>query len=208
MWQVHSDIALVLAAWLVLSAVFPEMNFGLLGDSAWRNAVSAIWTIGLGIVSGAGAVVIGLVSGFAGVGGGTLSGRRSRTTIRVALALGAVLSVPSAGLAETIDEPAQFAVLGLGSAPCANLIRAAVKTAASTEADRQAMLSWAQGYLSFYNSVTEGTYDVTRGAGADALENWLLEFCRKNPRASLMNAVDELLLGGTELSLLPKPTTH
>jgi hypothetical protein len=74
--------------------------------------------------------------------------------------------------------------------------------------NRQAMLSWAQGYLSFYNSVSEGTYDVTRGTGAYALENRLLEFCRKNPRASLMNAVDELLVEGAEPSLLPKHTTR
>ena len=57
------------------------------------------------------------------------------------------------------------------------------------------MLAWAQGYLSFYNSVSEGTYDVTGGVGAAALQEWLFEFCRKNPQASLMNAIDELLVG-------------
>lgn len=115
--------------------------------------------------------------------------------------------MPNVGFAE-IDEPAQFAVLGVGSAPCASFIRAVGKTGQFTEVDRQAMVSWAQGYLSFYNSVTEGTYDVTRGTGADALEDWLLEFCRKNQRASLINAVNQLLLGRDEPSLVLKRTTH
>jgi len=133
--------------------------------------------------------------------------RHKRATTLVVLTLGSVISMPSVGFTE-IDEPAQFAALGVGSEPCTSFVKAVGKKAPFTEVDRQAMLSWAQGYLSFYNSVTEGTYDVTRGTGANALENLLLEFCRKNPRASLMNAVDELLIGGAEPSLLPKGTSH
>ena len=60
------------------------------------------------------------------------------------------------------------------------------------------MLAWAQGYLSFYNSISEGTYDVTSGVGAAALQERLFEFCRQNPQASLVNAIDELLVGGAE----------
>ena len=60
------------------------------------------------------------------------------------------------------------------------------------------MLAWAEGYLSFYNSVSEGTYDVTAGAGAAALQEWLFGFCQQHPQASLMNAVDELLVGGAQ----------
>lgn len=151
---------------------------------------------------------IGRASGFAGTGAGTLSGWHSRTSTLVALTLGAMMSMPAAGLAETSDEPAQFAVLGVGLTPCTSLIRALGKTAQFTEVDRQAMLSWAQGYLSSYNSVSEGIYDVTRGNDANALENWLFEFCRKNPRASLMNAVDELLTKSAEPPLLLKHTTR
>jgi hypothetical protein len=131
-----------------------------------------------------------------------LPGARSRTTTLVALALGVVMSMPSAGLAE-IDEPAQFAVLGLGSAPCSNFVRAVSKTAGFTDADRLAMLAWAQGYLSFYNSVEEGTYDVTHGSGPVALQQWLVEFCRKHPRGLFISAVNQLLLtGGREQPVL------
>ena len=109
-----------------------------------------------------------------------------------------LISLPPAGLADTLDAPGQFATLGVGSAPCFTVIKAVGKTAHFKEADSQAMLAWAQGYLSFYNSVSEGTYDVTSGAGADALQGWLSEFCRKNPQAFLMNAADELMIGGVE----------
>ena len=65
------------------------------------------------------------------------------------------------------------------------------------------MLSWAQGYLSFYNSVSEGTYDVTHGSGPVALQQWLVEFCQKNPRGLFISAVNQLLLtGGHEQPVL------
>ena len=133
--------------------------------------------------------------------------RQSRTVTLVAFAFGAVLSVSSAGLAETNDEPAQFAVLGIGSAPCTNFVRAVSKSAGSTDADRLAMLAWAQGYLSFYNSVSEGTYDVTHGSGPVALQQWLVEFCQKNPRGLFISAVNQLLLtGGHEQPVLGSVT--
>src|SRR3984893_10531084 len=97
-----------------------------------------------------------------------LDARHSRTTTLVAFAFGIVFSVSAAGLAETSDEPPQFATLGIGSAPCTNFVRAVSKTGGFTETDRVAMLSWAQGYLSFYNSVSDGTYDVTHGTGPAA----------------------------------------
>jgi hypothetical protein len=132
-----------------------------------------------------------------------LGARQSRTTTLVAFAFGAVFSVSSAGLAETSDEPAQFAVLGIGSAPCTNFVRAVSKSVGFTDADRLAMLAWAQGYLSFYNSVSEGTYDVTHGSGPVALQQWLVEFCQKNPRGLFISALDQLLLtGGHEQPVL------
>ena len=128
--------------------------------------------------------------------------QRRRTTSLVALAFTALICASPAGLADFFDAPGQFAILGVGSAPCTTVIRAVGQTPQVKEADPQAMLAWAQGYLSFYNSVSEGTYDVTGGAGATALQEWLFEFCRQNPQASLMNAVDELLVGGAQHPLL------
>jgi hypothetical protein len=131
----------------------------------------------------------------------------NRTTGLVALALGVLICGAPAGVADTLDVPGQFAILGVGSAPCTSVIRAVGQTAPVRETDRQAMLAWAQGYLSFYNSVSEGTYDVTGGVGAAALQEWLFEFCRQHPQASLTNAVDELLVGGAQHSFL-KSITH
>ena len=122
--------------------------------------------------------------------------QRCRTTSLLTLALGVSICVPPAGVADTLDVPSQFAILGAGSAPCTSVIRTVSQTPQVREADRQAMLAWAQGSLSFYNSVSEGTYDVTGGAGATALQEWLFEFCRQHPQASLMNAVDGLLVSG------------
>jgi hypothetical protein len=127
---------------------------------------------------------------------------RSTMATLVALAMGVLISMSPTGLADTLDAPGQFTTLGVGSAPCFTVIKAVGKTAHFKEADSQAMLAWAQGYLSFYNSVSEGTYDVTGGAGADALQEWLSEFCRKNPQAFLMNAADELMIGGVEQTFL------
>src|SRR5690242_8635201 len=81
--------------------------------------------------------------------------QRSRTTGLVALALGVLICSQSAGLADFFDEPNQFAILGVGSAPCTSVIRAVGQKGQVREADRQAMLAWMQGYLSFYNSVSE-----------------------------------------------------
>jgi hypothetical protein len=123
---------------------------------------------------------------------------RRRTTSLIAIAPAVLVCASPAALADFSDSPGQFAVLGVGSAPCTSVTRAVGQTAQVRETDRQAMLAWAQGYLSFYNSVSEGTYDVTAGVGADALQEWLFEFCRQNPQASLVNAVDELLVGGAQ----------
>ena len=120
----------------------------------------------------------------------------TRRTSLVVLAFAVLISSSPAGLADFFDAPNQFAILGVGSAPCTSVIRDVGQTAQVRETDRQAVLAWAQGYLSFYNSVSEGTYDVTGGVGAAGLQEWLFEFCRQNPQASLMNAVDELLVGG------------
>ena len=90
---------------------------------------------------------------------------RSTNAILVALTTGMLISLAPAGLADTLDAPSQFATLGVGSAPCFTVIKAVGKTAHFKETDGQAMLGWAQGYLSFYNSILEGTYDVTGGAG-------------------------------------------
>jgi hypothetical protein len=133
--------------------------------------------------------------------------QRSRTTSLLGLAFAVLICGARAGVADTLDEPSQFAILGVGSAPCTTVTRAVGPMPQIREADRQAMIAWAQGYLSFYNSVSEGTYDVTGGVGAAALQEWLLEFCRHNPQASLINAVDELLVGGAQHPLL-KPIRH
>ena len=133
--------------------------------------------------------------------------QRSRTTSLLGLAFGALICGSPAGLGDTLDVPSQFAVLGVGSAPCTSVVRAVGQTAQPKETGRQAMLAWAQGYLSFYNSISEGTYDVTSGIGAGALQEWLFEFCRQNPQASLMNAVDELLVGEAQHPFL-KSVTH
>jgi hypothetical protein len=122
--------------------------------------------------------------------------QRSRTTSLVALGFAVLICASPAGLADSLDVPGQFAILGVGSEPCSRIVRAVRQMPQVGETERQAMTAWAQGYLSFYNSVSEGTYDVTGGVGTTALQEWLFEFCRQNPQASLMNAVDELLVGG------------
>lgn len=127
---------------------------------------------------------------------------RSRSTSLVALAFAVLICGVPAGVAETLDEPSQFATLGVGSAPCTSVIRAVGLMPQVRETDRQAMLAWAQGYLSFYNSVSAGIYDVTSGVDAAVLQERLFEFCRQNPQASLRNAVDQLLVGGAQHSLL------
>jgi hypothetical protein len=124
--------------------------------------------------------------------------QRSRTTSLLGLAFAVLICGVPAGVADTLDEPSQFAILGVGSAPCTSIVRAVGQTAQVSDRDRQAMLAWTQVYLSFYNSVSEGTYDVTSGVDAAVLQEWLFEFCRQNPRASLMNAVDQLLIGGVQ----------
>ena len=126
----------------------------------------------------------------------------AKATSLFALAFGTLICVAPAGMADRLDVPGQFAILGVGSAPCTNVIRAVGQIVQVRETDRHAMLAWAQGYLSFYNSVSEGTYDVTGGVDSAALQEWLVEFCRQNPQASLMNAVDELLVGGSQHAFL------
>jgi hypothetical protein len=117
-------------------------------------------------------VLCGLVASAASLPGV----QRCRTTSLVALAFAVLICASPAGLADTLDVPGQFAILGVGSAPCTSLVRAVGQTAQAREMDRQAMLAWVQGYLSFYNSVSEGTYDVTGGADAAALQASLLDF--------------------------------
>ncbi len=124
---------------------------------------------------------------------------------RLALAIAGLASLPVTASAYTDPGPNEYAILGIGSLPCFSVVKAITKTAQFTEADGRAVLSWAEGYLSFYNSESEGVYDVTAGAGAEALKGWLVDYCQNHPAGSLANSVNALLVAGYPIL---KPLSH
>lgn len=104
----------------------------------------------------------------------------------VALAT-AGLMLPSASRAA--DERGAFAVKSMGTATCRHYLDARAK------GDREYVLfaGYLGGYVTAYNQLTPGTFDILPWQSVDTLLRMMASYCQKNPSTVLAVAVTSLV---------------
>lgn len=86
--------------------------------------------------------------------------------------------------AQAAAEGGAFAIKGIGATDCATAVR---EYAAGTP---NAMMygGWIYGYLTAMNQVTPGTFDLAPWQDLNTLTNFIVEYCRKNPKVTFSEA--------------------
>ena len=104
-----------------------------------------------------------------------------------ALLLALLLSL--AGPARAADTRGLFSVKGVGTADCQRYLNA------RKEGGREYFVfaGYLGGYLTAYNQITEGTFDIVPWQTLDTIAGMLSSFCTKNPTANFVVAVTRLV---------------
>ena len=115
----------------------------------------------------------------------------SKTEILGRARQGALALLICAGLSLTsspgqgADGQGNFAVKGSGSATCQSYFTARE----SRDPAYLAFRSWINGYLTAYNQLVQGTYDIADGTDLEQMAAQLDQFCRQNPTQNFVTAV-------------------
>jgi hypothetical protein len=88
-------------------------------------------------------------------------------------------------LAQAAAAKGEFGVKGIGASDCATAVR---EYNAGTP---NAMMygGWLYGYLTAVNQATPETFDLASWQDLNTLTNFVIDYCRKNPRTSFAQAV-------------------
>lgn len=108
--------------------------------------------------------------------------RRARFASRAALVAGAMLLPAHAWSA---DATGNFAVRGVGSAPCAQFV-AAID---GNSPDTRIFVAWMEGAVSAANRLTSGVFDHVPFSAPGAMAALVLRQCREQPNAGYDAAV-------------------
>ncbi len=87
------------------------------------------------------------------------------------------------------DRTGQYAVKGVGQAPCADFARAMAGNPAQTAP----FLQWLAGYLSAANQYETATYDVLAWQTDSVLAGALTGYCRANPKTAFAQAAAKMV---------------
>lgn len=83
------------------------------------------------------------------------------------------------------DANKEFATYGKGGDSCQSYLDARRQGGVTEDEFRQ----WLAGYISAFNLIIDGTYDVFGSTDFEGLMAWLDDRCTKYPRANLTNTV-------------------
>lgn len=96
------------------------------------------------------------------------------------------------------DSDGHWLMYGIGSKSCGTFLQAEDNFKSSADeaalADRYAFMSWAEGYLSYYNHYANDLYDIAGATDPSGIERWLYNYCQQNPLAAFPNAIDALVI--------------
>jgi hypothetical protein len=84
---------------------------------------------------------------------------------------------------------------GIGVQSCGSFVGVVDGATGSSkdEGDRFGFMSWAQGYLSHYNSSEPNIDSILGTSDRAAVQLWLYNYCRAHPLESFFEAVDKLI---------------
>ena len=88
-----------------------------------------------------------------------------------------------------------FLIYGIGNTACSNFVQAVdgAPNRQQDEADRFALLSWAQGYLTHYNAYATNTYSIAGNSDTPGIQLWLFNYCMGHPDVPFETAVAALV---------------
>ncbi|MFT4756957.1 MAG: hypothetical protein ACI91R_001607 [Vicingaceae bacterium] len=87
------------------------------------------------------------------------------------------------------DETGGYAILGRGTISCGAVAAANEK---SNKVGNLAISEWVNGYLTAFNILTYGAYDLTKNVDLDGRKQWILKYCKDNPLEMLAVAAKRL----------------
>ena len=101
------------------------------------------------------------------------------------------------------DSKGDFRVKGYGLQSCQSFLAAKANDAPLYLASR----SWVNGYVTAYNQLSRGTFDIAGPVPLDGLMNWLQSYCQQNPQHPFGLAVTTLTaaLEPQKLAANPSP---
>lgn len=92
-----------------------------------------------------------------------------------------------------LDADGRYMLHGAGAVSCGTFVQAENGTLFDAAGTRQDMLSWAQGYMSAYNHLTDDVYDIFDHTDTRGIELWLYNYCQSYPLQTFPEALERLL---------------
>lgn len=105
------------------------------------------------------------------------------------LSLGTALVLGSAGQVLAADAQSRFQAYGLGRISC----QAFTEMCEGKKEECKLTGTWLEGYLSGYNALAEGTFDILPWQPPEALAEFTFNVCRQNPQAPMLEVVNALI---------------
>jgi Putative peptidoglycan binding domain len=105
------------------------------------------------------------------------------------LSLSAALLLGTAGLAQAADAQSRFQAHGLGRVSCQRF----VEICEGKREECKLTGTWLEGYLSGFNALSEGTFDILPWQPPEALAEFTFNVCKQNPKAPMLEVVNELI---------------
>jgi hypothetical protein len=103
--------------------------------------------------------------------------------------LGAALTVATAGPAAAADSQSRFQAYGLGRLPCERF----VEICEGKREECKLTGTWLQGYLTGFNALNEGTFDLLPWQPSELVAEFAFNICKQNPKAAFLQVVNEVV---------------
>ncbi len=132
-----------------------------------------------------------LSCGIVGAKTSSLRGRNMKIWAFVIVVLAFILPM---GLVSAADRNGDFSVRGHGNFSCGSFVLAKDRASQSDQIDVLIVLAWTNGYLTRYNELAHGTYDIFGSADLPAVELWLYNYCKAHPLQSISEAMFALII--------------
>ena len=109
--------------------------------------------------------------------------------MRLIIHLGTALAILTSVAAEAADSQSRFQPYGLGRAPCKRF----TEICEAKQEDCKQTGPWIDGYVTAYNSLDKGTFDMFAWQTPELFAQMVFNVCKQHPEAAVVQVVNELM---------------
>lgn len=109
--------------------------------------------------------------------------------MRLIIRLGTALAILTSVAAEAADSQNRFQPYGLGRAPCKRF----TEICEAKQEDCKQTGPWIDGYVTAYNSLDKGTFDMFAWQTPELFAQMVFNVCKQHPEAAVVQVVNELM---------------